>query len=219
MTINRPGFARAWRTLFALIGAGALALQYGLMIGGQPAGAVGDATLRFFSFFTILTNVLVVVALAAPVLWERTGLGRWAGSEGVRAAVALYIGVVGLIYHLLLARVWDPQGWQLVADVALHTIMPLAFWADWLLFTPKGRLRWIDPLKWLAYPLAYTGWTLVHGLTSSWWPYWFLNVDQQGWWRTAGWAGLVLAVFLVIGLFLVMLDRVFGRGDTDRRAA
>lgn len=219
MIIARPGLARAWRTLFALIGAGALALQYGLMIGGQPAGAGGEATLRFFSFFTILTNVLVVVALAAPALWPRTRLGRWAGSEGVRAAVALYIGVVGLIYHLLLARVWDPQGWQLVADVALHTVMPLAFWADWLLFTSKGRLCWIDPLKWLAYPLGYTGWTLVHGLTSGWWPYWFLNVDQQGWVRTAGWAGLILVVFLVIGLFLVLLDRVFGRGDTDRRAA
>ena len=59
---------------------------------------------------------------------------------------------------------------------------------DWLWFTAKGRLRWIDPVKWLTFPLVYGGWTLVHGLTTHWWPYGFVYVDALG-------LGRVIAIF------------------------
>lgn len=205
--------ARLWRVMFAVVGWGALALQYGLMIAGNPDRSVVGLTLNFFSYFTILTNVLVALARTGPALSPHSRLGRWSRSEGVRVAVAMYIAVVGVVYHLLLAPVWDPQGWSLVANTLLHYVMPVAFVLDWLLFTPKGRLRWVDPVKWLAFPLVYGGWTLAHGLATRWWPYWFVNVDELGLASAAVNFGGLLVFFLALGLIVAAADRMLGRRD------
>lgn len=211
--------ALIWRAVFATVGWAALALQYGLMITGTPEKSVGELTLNFFSFFTILTNVLVAVALTLPVVGAGTRLGRWAGSEGVRAGVTLYAVVVGLVYHFLLHATWDPQGWSLVANILLHYVMPAAILLDWLLFTPKGRLRWIDAPKWLTFPLIYGGWTLVHGYAADWWPYWFIDVPALGLGRAALYFSGLLVFFLVVGLLVVTIDRALGRRDRSVAAA
>lgn len=211
--------ARLYRGLFALIGWAALGLQYGLMLRTNPGGHAGELTLNFFSFFTILTNLLAALALTGPALAPDSPLGRWSRSEGVRGAVAMYIVVVGVVYHLLLASSWNPQGWQKIADVLLHTVMPLAFVGDWLLFTAKARLRWIDAVKWLIFPLLYGVWTLAHGAMTGWWPYWFVDMDQLGAVRVAANLTGLLGVFLLLGLAVVAIDRTLGRRDRRRAAA
>jgi len=211
--------ALVWRAAFALTGWMALALQYGLMLAGNPGTSPAELTLNFFSFFTILTNVLVAVALTLPVVGAGTRLGRWAGSEGVRAGVTMYAVVVGLVYHFLLHATWDPQGWALVANVLLHYVMPAAILLDWLLFTPKGRLRWIDAPKWLAFPVIYGGWTLVHGYAAGWWPYWFIDVPTLGLARAALYFSGLLVFFLIVGLLVVTIDRALGRRDRSVAAA
>jgi hypothetical protein len=122
-----------------------------------------------------------------------------------------------VVYHFLLAGVWEPQGWALVGNSLLHYVMPAAFVIDWLAFTPKGRLRWIDPAKWLIPVLIYGGWTLLHGWLSGWWPYWFVDVDRLGQGRTAVYFAGLLVFFLIVGLIVVAIDRTFGR--RDRRLA
>ena len=211
--------ARPYRALFALIGWGALALQYAVLMSGGFTAGPGALTLRFFSFFTILTNLLAALALTGPALAPDSALGRWSRSEGVRAAVAMYIVVVGVVYHLLLAGSWNPQGWQKVADTLLHTVMPLAFVGDWLLFTAKGQLRWIDAVKWLIFPLLYGVWTLAHGAMTGWWPYWFVDMDQLGAAQVAANLTGLLGVFLLLGLIVVAIDRTLGRRDRRRAAA
>lgn len=206
---------RLWRATFAVVGWTALALQYLLMVAPVQGWSVLERTINYFSFFTILTNILVALAFTGPLLGEGSRLGRWSASEGVRAAVAMYIVVVGVVYHFLLHPYWNPTGWSLLVNVVLHYVMPVAFVLDWLWFTPKGRLRWIDPAKWLAFPLIYGGWTLIHGLATHWWPYGFVNVDQLGLGRVVMIFGALLVFFLLVGLALVGLDRVFGRATRD----
>ena len=205
--------ARLYRAVFACVGWFALILQYVLTLTGNPHMGAGELTLNFFSYFTILTNILAALALTAPVVAPYSRLGRWSASEGVRAAVAMYIAVVGLTYHFLLADVWDPQGWLLVANTLLHYVMPAAFLIDWLAFTPKGRLRWADPAKWLVPVLIYGGWTLLHGRLSGWWPYWFTDVDKLGLGRTVVYFAALLVFFLIVGLIVVAIDRTLGRRD------
>ena len=89
-------------------------------------------------------------------------------------------------------------------------MMPVAFVLDWLWFTPKGRLRWIDPVKWLAFPLIYGGWTLVHGLATHWWPYGFVDVDALGLGRVNR------GVRRAAGLLLAGRDDVGGAGPAVR---
>ncbi len=207
--------ARPWRILFAIVGWVGLIGQYGLMVDGGTRSLAGT-TVVFFSYFTILTNLVVAVALTGPAIASDGRLGRWTTSEGVRAAVAMYIAVVGLVYHTLLAGTWNPEGLQLVVDQILHTVMPIAFVLDWLLFTPKGRLRWIDPVKWLAYPLLYGVWTVIHGQMIGWYPYWFIDIGELGWARAMTNFGALLVFFLALGLVVVALDRGltrFGRGN------
>ena len=217
--MRRTPPARLWRATFAVVGWAALALQYVLMIGPAEPGDVAGLTVNFFSFFTILTNVLVAAAFTGPLLSPGSRLARWSASEGVRAAVAMYIVVVGVVYHLLLHPYWSPTGWSLAVNVVLHYVMPAAFVLDWLWFTPKGRLRWIDPVKWLAFPLVYGGWTLIHGLATHWWPYGFVNVDQLGLGRVVAIFGGLLMFFLLVGLSLTGLDRLFARAARDSSAS
>jgi hypothetical protein len=208
--------ARLYRAVFACVGWFAVALQYGVTLADNPDSSAGELTLNFFSYFTILSNILVALALTAPVVAPNSRLGHWGASEGVRAAVAMYIVVVGVVYHFLLAATWNPQGWSLLANNLLHYVMPIAFVIDWLAFTPKGRLRWVDPVKWLVPVLIYGGWTLAHGWLSGWWPYWFVDADTLGLGKvTIHFAGLLI-FFLIVGLIVVAIDRTFGRRDRRR---
>lgn len=211
------GAARGWRILFAVVGWAGLLAQYGLILHGGTRSALGS-TVVFLSYFTILTNILVALALTAPALAPDSRLGRWTASEGVRAALAMYIAVVGLIYHALLASTWNPHGLLFYVNQILHTVMPIAFVLDWLLFVPKGRLRWIDPVKWLAYPLLYGVWTAAHGQLIGWYPYWFIDIGALGWAAALVNFGLLLVFFLVLGLIVAALDRglaSMAKGDSS----
>jgi hypothetical protein len=212
---DRP---RVWRAAFAVIGWAALVLQYLLMVGPADGWAVVTRTVQYFSFFTILTNILVALALTGPLLKPTRPLARWTSPPAFRAAVTTYILIVGVVYHFMIAPYWRPEGLTLGANLVLHYVMPVAFLLDWLWFTSKGRLRWIDPVKWLAFPLVFASWTLAHGLTTHWWPYGFVNVDELGLGRVLAIFGGLLVFFLGVGLALVGLDRVFARTVRDSSA-
>jgi hypothetical protein len=212
-----------YRSLFAVIGLFALGLQYWLTITGNPHMGAGELTLNFFSYFTVLTNVVATLAFIAALLPPTTWAGRIGRSPQLRAAVAMYIAVVGLTYHFLLSHVWDPQGWLWISNGLLHYVMPIAFVADWVLFTSKGTLGWRDPAKWLAFPVVYTVWTLIHGYVSGgaegWWPYWFMNVPALGLGKAAFWLVAMLAFFLAVGFGVVAIDRMLGRRDRTPASA
>ena len=217
--MSRSRAALIWRGAFAVVGWAALGLQYGLMVSGLPTDEVVTRTVNFFSFFTILTNLLVALAMTLPVIAGNTPMGRWSTSEGIRAGVTMYAVVVGLVYHFLLHATWSPQGWSWVANIALHYVMPAAILIDWLIFTPNGRLKWLDATRWLVFPLAYGAWTLLHGAFSGWYPYWFIDVSGLGLRPALLNFGGLLVFFAIVGLIVVAIDRTLGRRDRTAAAA
>ena len=66
--------------------------------------------------------------------------------------------VMGVVYFIL-RHLTKFEGWDLVADVILHYVMPVLFVIDWLFLVPKQTLKLNDTLRWLAYPIAYLVWT------------------------------------------------------------
>ena len=141
---------------FYRIGAAALAwfailLQYYLTV-TKPGAPFIEATVRYFSFFTILTNILVALALTLPWLAPDTRLGAFFTRPSVRTAILTYIIIVAVIYHYLLAKLWNPQGWQLLVDTIEHVVTPALYAIDWVLFVPKGTIRWRSAFVWLVYP-------------------------------------------------------------------
>ena len=210
-------------TVHAVIGAAlgwfALGLQYALLVRGFDGGAAA-ATVRFFSFFTILTNTLVAVAYTAVLLSSRTAIARFFTRPGVQSGIALSIALVGVVYSLLLRRIWDPQGWQLVADRLLHDLAPLLYVAFWLMWVPKGGLQYPDAGRWALYPMAYFAYALTQARLTGWYPYPFLDVSALGYVAVLRNAAIILAVFMAAGLTMVAASRRFTRpAIADREPA
>lgn len=191
----------------------ALGLQLYLEIMRSLAGAAPMLTIvtRYFSFFTILTNLAVALTLTISLIWSKTRLGLFCSRAAVQAGVAVYIAVVGAIYSLLLRHIWSPTGAQKLADMLLHDVVPVLFVLYWLIFVPKAPLRWKHALLWLGYPVAYMVYTLLHGLATAWYPYPFVDATTLGFPRALGNATGMLAVFFGVGLLLVAIGRWMAR--------
>jgi hypothetical protein len=151
--------ARTFAALVAAVATFALVLQYVLMV-RVTLGTIGPflATVRFFSYFTILSNLLVLLVTATFAFVPESGPGRWLARPLVRGAVALYIGVTFAIYDTILSALWEPQGAQWWADSSLHYAVPILYLSWWLFAVPHGALRWSDLLRWLLFPLGYVCW-------------------------------------------------------------
>jgi hypothetical protein len=207
------------KTLFRLL-AGTLGLvavggQYWLVMYDKQGADFLTGTVDFFSYFTILTNLLAAAAMLAPVLAPASGLGRFLDRPSVRTAIAGYIIIVGTVYFLLLRNIGHAEGWSLFLDQVLHYVLPPLFVIDWLVFVPKGKVAWRNGLACLGFPTVYILWTLGHGALTGWYPYPFVNVVKLGYAQTlANIAGLVTA-FLVLDFVLVAIDRLIkARGET-----
>jgi hypothetical protein len=202
---------KIWRAIAALAVWTGVVLQLWLMLGGKSGFELAHALVKFFSFFTILSNIAVGLVLATPVVAPEGRLGRWAARAGTRVAVGVYIVITAIVYHALLASQWHPTGVQLIADTLLHTVTPLLYLLDVLALPPDQAARWGSAWKALVFPLAYGAWTLLHGAFSGFWPYPFFNVPKRGY-------GAVLVTMLVMGVgFYVMTLALTGLQHLQRR--
>ena len=211
--MSKPPFGRWFATVIALVAWTALALQYALLI-DLTLDDIGPvlATLRFFSFFTILSNLLVALTTTFAVVAPHSAMGERLARPRARGAAALCIGITWAIYFFVLASTWAPQGAQLVADVMLHYVVPVLYLLWWGACVPHARLIWSDALRWLLMPLAFLVWTLVRGAWLHEYPYPFVDVDVLGIATVARNAFGVGVLFLAFGLMLVAFDRGVGRG-------
>ena len=189
----------------------AVGMQYWLLVRDETAAEMAASSLKFFSFFTILTNILAAATLLVPLIAPQSSVGRFLARPSVRTAVTGYIIIVGVVYYLLLAGLGQRQGWPMFYEYMLHYVTPPLFVLDWLLFVPKQNLNWRVGLSAMGFPLAYLVWTLAHGAVSGWYPYPFVDVAELGYPRAlANIAGLVL-VFLGLEVTLVGIGHALER--------
>ena len=204
--------------IIAIVGWLALALQFYLIltVPENQSLAIAERIVRFFSFFTILTNLIVALTTSAIAFIPASRLGRFAVRSTTQAAVGVYIAIVGVVYSLFLRAVWDPVGWQALVDHLLHDAVPLAFIIYWILYAPKTGISWMTPIYWLAYPIAYVVYSLTRGAITGWYPYWFVDVTQLGYPTALTNTAVVLLAFLVTGFLFVTLARQFSRRTPER---
>lgn len=205
---------RPYAALAALTGLFALALQFDLMLGYAAASGQTPlwGVLRFFSFFTVLTNSIAVIVLAATALNARNFLAR----PSAQTALAVYIVIVCVIYTLLLRNLWNPSGAQELANDLLHYAMPALYLTFWVLFVEKHELRFRDSFSWLIYPAIYVAAMLWRGAVIGQYPYPFLDAGKLGYGRVAlNIAGLG-AIFLGLGFAAVWLGYRLGGKLRDR---
>jgi hypothetical protein len=202
---------KAFRMAASILGWIALTLQYALVLTGTLGADSFTRSINFFSYFTILTNILAALALTLPWLAPQSAPGKFFSRPTVRTAIAAYIIIVMTIVYFVLRHLTNLQGWDFVADVLLHYVMPVLFVIDWLFLVPKQTLKVSDTLGWLAYPVVYLVWTFIHGAYSGFYPYPFLNGTELGNARVLLNEAGLLVIFLVLGFILVTVGRLLDK--------
>lgn len=175
-----------------------------------------NALVLFFSYFTILTNLMVAVVTSCVLVLPHSRVRRFCAKPSVVTAVTLYILVVGLVYNLELRPLNHPQGWARVADELVHSVVPILYVMYWFFFAVKGTLHWSNAMNWLIYPLLYLIYTFLHGYVTAYYPYPFLEVEKvgyDGFWISTF---FMLLVFLFLSFLLIGIDKLVAKRNHRR---
>lgn len=168
---------------------------------------VPGTIIRYFSFFTILTNILVALCCTVLLINKNKRWCKFFSNSKTITAITVYITVVGLVYNLILRFLWRPQGLQLLVDELLHSVIPVFFILFWVFFIPKAKLKAKDILPWLIYPFVYVVYILIRGALTGVYPYPFIDVKELGYNRVLLNSGVLVIVFIVFSLLYVGMDK------------
>jgi len=180
----------------ALITWAAVILQLYLAIENRVE-SISESIIRFFSYFTILTNTLVAICFTCLFLFPKSSIGRFFSKSSTLAAVTAYIFLVGIGYQLLLRQTWHPEGLQKLVDELLHSVIPVLVLIYWFAYAPKNNLKWKYVFTWLIFPAVYLAYMMVRGAMAGFYPYPFVRVNELGYEK-------VLLNCLLIGVGFVL---------------
>ncbi len=187
------GFTLAWFALFT---------QFIIMMQSREIG-IADIIIRFFTYFTILSNGLVAITFTA-ILFNFSSFFR---SFNVQTAVVVYISIVAIVYNSVLRFIWEPTGLQRLVDELLHVVNPIIFicyW--WFMIEMKISLAYRFSFKILIFPLIYLISVLLIGSFSNHYPYPFLDVNQIGYLNVLVNSLGVTAVFVLVSLLFLFIN-------------
>lgn len=180
----------------------ALAGQLYIIITYRTA-SVTTTLVQYFSYYTILTNMLLAYVCTKLFLRKEDSKNR----QQVLTAILVYILTVGLTYNAILRWIWEPKGLQLIVDNLLHTIVPSLYLLFWILCVKKNDLKWRDILPWLIYPFVYLVYVLIRGAISGVYPYPFIDISQIGYTRALINSVGVTVLIVLLSLFFVWVSR------------
>lgn len=210
MFLQRSLTRKIYLAILSVLGWFALIAQFYLHINSGVAAAL-ELTVRYFSYFTILINLLVAICCTVLLTRPDTKWGVYFNSPKMLTAIAVYISVVGITYNVILRSIWDPQGLQKIVDNLLHSVIPVLFVFFWLLFADKNKLKWTDNIPWLLCPLIYLVVVLIRGVFSGFYPYPFIDLSKIGWERTLINSLAVTGLFVILSLFFIWIGNILVR--------
>lgn len=197
----KKNYLTGYKIIFALLGFSALVTEMVALVERETFHAV-----NFFSFFTVESNILAVVAFLLGALAVYSGKKSRA-LDYFRGATTFFMVVTGIVFAMLLSGL---QGVELTAvpwdNVVLHYIIPIAIAIDWIMDHPKTRFSYRVALGWMIFPIAYLAYSLIRGAMVGWYPYPFLNPANGGYIQVL-FTSLVIALG---GLVLVYIVNRFG---------
>jgi hypothetical protein len=192
--------------------AAAIAVLAAMSVLAQAAylnGARGESfaatALDMARYFTILTNLLVVVA------WGLAATLRGGVPAVWLAALTLSVVMAGAVYHVLLSDLIAFTGLGLWADHGLHTVVPLACLLWWMFQGPKRALVFADLPVFAAWPAVYMAYALWRGAKDGGYPYPFMDptlISPAA--VAANLAGLAV-ILLLGGVLMIAIGRYADR--------
>ena len=157
---------------------------------------------EYFSYFTIQTSLLAIVALSVAGWYAWTGRTETRVMNIVRLSTVTFTIVVTLVYNMLLRGLPDAVEdggyvWPILPNEILHVWAAVFMLIDWILSSRRINLR-IRTIFWvLVFPLAWLVYSIIRGLMVDWWPYWFINPNEP--------AGVTGMLTYIVGIMLFLL--------------
>ncbi len=188
--------------VFALLGWFALIAQYCLMLKNSVLN-FNEMTIQFFSYFTILTNLMVSIYFTNQAFKKSDSEIK----SGLLTAITIYIVIVGMVYQVALRSTWNPTGLQRVVDELLHSIIPILVIIYWYLYENKKNLQYKQMVLWAIYPLFYLFYILIRGSFSKFYPYPFVNVTELGLNKVFINAFFILIFFLALSFLFIRIGK------------
>ena len=204
---------RVWFGLLALVVATGFALQFYLLFtGGADANSgetgegipIGVRFVRLFSFFTVLSNVVVLVVAVLLALGRRLS----GTVERVTYLSALLsILVTGTVFGLILAPGIQLRELAVVATNLFHLVSPAMFVLGWAVWGPRRLWNVRLALLAFAWPIAWIVYTFAAGAVTGWYPYPFLDAGRLGVGPALLGAAAVVVYAAVLAVVVLLVDR------------
>jgi len=169
---------------------------------------------ELFSYFTIQSNVMCLIMMAWKLKKEPPAL--------FRGLAVVCISLTFLVYNFMLRpadfTIANMGNLKNISNLFAHYMVPAFVWIDYLLFTPKGGMKWYYPLIWICYPLLYLayimliykpmgGTFIVEGEVCKV-PYFFLDTEILGIGGVTLWCLAIAAVILLLSYLFLLLDKL-----------
>jgi hypothetical protein len=177
---------------------------------------------EYFAYFTILTSIFTAVVLVwSGIQLARTGKDSASVAKLRLSATTAYV-IVAVVYNALLRNDTSmaPQDvaanyhWPTPPNEILHVWAPLIVLIDFVLSRFGDRLNLKQMWNVLIYPLVWLVLTIIRGIVTGWWPYWFLNPTEKG--GVPGmimYAGAITVFFALVGLGLTAIQKRGGNAQ------
>ena len=159
---------------------------------------------EYFAYFTIQSSLIAAVVLVVTAFRELKGLSDTKPLNLARLSVSTYAIVVAVVYNALLRGTpvlpGDPDygyNWPVAPNEILHVWAPIFIVLDLALSSIKTNLKFKQIFWVLLFPLAWLAFTIIRGLNTNWWAYWFLNPNEEG--------GVTVVAAYIFGIMFFML--------------
>ena len=162
---------------------------------------------EYFAYFTVDSSLIAAVALAVSGVWAWLGREETRLLHIVRLSVVASATIVAVVYNALLRGSANLPAdgdyvWPVLPNEILHVWAAIFMLIDWMLSSRRINLR-IRAIFWvLLFPLAWLVYSIIRGLATDWWPYWFINPNEP--------AGIVGMLTYIVGIMLFLLTVAIG---------
>lgn len=157
---------------------------------------------RYFTNQTIFLTVLTMVIWLSP-----QNNKSWFSYLASLTLVNLVL--TGLTFHFIL----DIERPITLQGHLAHTIIPLFYLGFYLFLMPGYHVSRFYRL--LVYPIVYLLTFLITGPVTGFYPYWFLDIETQGFWGVINFTmGLMLPGFSVLAVVLLTLKQRLNQRQT-----
>jgi hypothetical protein len=186
----------------------ATAMALTLSIVWQVTDRIANNNFRpteYFAYFTIHTSMIAAVVLTVAAIRDLQGKADTKALTLARLSVSTYAIVVAVVYNALLRGTkvlpGDPDygyDWPVLPNEILHVWAPIFIVLDFALTITLTKLKFKQIFWTLLFPLAWLIFTIIRGLNTDWWAYWFLNPNEDG-----GVNGVIMFILAIVIFMLV----------------